>query len=139
MRLLLVIDDREELLGVITATDILGERAVRVAMELGLKRDELSVADLMIPAGEIEVLAYAAVASAKVGHVVATLRRAGRQHALVTDEDEIPGRGVLQPPARRPMVRGIFSLSQIARQLGIALQTTETARNFAEIEAAIGR
>jgi hypothetical protein len=38
------------------------------------------------------------------------------------------------------MVRGIFSLSQVARQLGLALpQTGEVARTFAEIEAALGR
>jgi hypothetical protein len=36
------------------------------------------------------------------------------------------------------MVRGIFSLSQIARQLGIAVQPgAEVARTFSEIEAAI--
>jgi hypothetical protein len=34
-------------------------------------------------------------------------------------------------------LRGIFSASQIARQMGIPLQTTEVARTFAEIEAAI--
>jgi hypothetical protein len=36
-------------------------------------------------------------------------------------------------------VRGIFSASQIARQLGIAIQTTEVAQTFAEIGAALGR
>jgi hypothetical protein len=36
------------------------------------------------------------------------------------------------------MVRGIFSLSQIARQLGVAMATGgEVARTFSEIEAAI--
>src|SRR2546428_10265007 len=37
-----------------------------------------------------------------VGHVLETLRGAGRQHALVVDAES--------------MVRGIFSISQIARQ-----------------------
>src|SRR5436853_174646 len=49
-------------------------------------------------------------------------------------------RGVrlLERPSRRTMVRGIFSLSQIARQLGVAVQTGgEVARTFAEIESAI--
>jgi hypothetical protein len=36
------------------------------------------------------------------------------------------------------MVRGVFSISQIARQLGIALPAgAEVARTFSEIEAAI--
>jgi hypothetical protein len=39
---------------------------------------------------------------------------------------------------RRPAeVRGIFSLSQIARQLGMPLQLPSQAQSFAEIEAAL--
>ena len=34
-------------------------------------------------------------------------------------------------------IRGIFSASQIARQLGVPLQITELARTFAEIEEAL--
>jgi hypothetical protein len=72
----------------------------------------------------VEVIALADVEAARVGHALETLRRAGRQHALVVD--------------REGMVRGIFSLSQIARQLGIALPGGgEVARTFSEIEAAI--
>jgi len=139
VRLLLVIDDREEVLGVLTATDLLGEKAVRVAMERGLKRSELAVADLMTPARELEALTLAEVEAARVGHIVATLRRDGRQHALAVDYDERPGQGPLEPPLRRAMVRGVFSISQIARQLGVALQASEVAHTFAEIEAALGR
>jgi len=32
-------------------------------------------------------------------------------------------------------VRGLFSATQIARQLGVTIQTTEVARTFSEIEA----
>lgn len=34
-------------------------------------------------------------------------------------------------------IRGIFSASQIARQLGIPLEIAEPARTFAEIEQAL--
>ena len=138
VRLLLVVDDRENVLGVITATDILGERPMLVATERGLRRDELTVADIMIPAAQVEVIALADLAGARVGHVLETLRRAGRQHALVMDFDEIPSGRPLALPGRRAMVRGIFSLSQIARQLGVAVTTGgEVARTFSEIGAAI--
>jgi CBS domain-containing protein len=111
VRLLLVADERETVLGVITATDILGERAMLVATERGLRRDELSVADIMVPAE-------------RVGHVLETLRRAGRQHVLVVDAER--------------KVCGIFSLTQIARQLGVLVTTGgAVARTFSEIEAAI--
>ena len=140
VRLLLVVDEREEVLGVITAADILGERAIQAAMQGGMKRDELSVADLMTPASRVEVLALTDVEGARVGHVLETLRRAGRQHALVVDHDMLPARGPLDKPVRRAKVRGIFSISQVARQLGVALQTGgEVARTFSEIESALGR
>jgi hypothetical protein len=109
---------------VITAADILGERPMLVATGRGLRRDELTVADVMTPAPQVEVIPLAEVERARVGHVLETLRRAGRQHALVTD-----GAG---------MVRGIFSISQIARQLGVAVPAgAEVARTFSEIEAAL--
>jgi len=138
VRLLLVTDDHENVLGVITATDILSEKPMRVATERRLRRDELAVADVMTPAEQVEVIAHDDLRGAHVGHVFETLRRAGRQHALVVDFDETPAARPFDPPVRRVMVRGIFSLSQIARQLGITLASgAEVARTFSEIESAI--
>ena len=140
VRLLLVVDERDSVLGVLTATDILGEKALRAALDLGVRRGELTVGDLMTPARQIEVLALADVEGARVGHVLETLRRGGRQHALVVDVDLLPAASLIDPPLRRVMVRGIFSLSQLARQIGVPLQGGgEVARTFSEIEAALGR
>ena len=127
VRLLLVVDEQHEsVLGVITATDILGERPMLAATSRGLRRDELTVADVMTPVEQVEVIAFADVEASRVGHVVETLRRAGRQHALVMD--------------REAMVRGIFSLSQIARQRGVTLAAAgETALTFSQIEAALAK
>ncbi len=127
VRLLLVVDEAQErVLGVITAADVLGERPMQVATGRGLRRDELTVADVMTPAPQVEAIALAEAEAARVGHVLETLRRAGRQHLLVVDQDA--------------MVRGIFSLSQIARQLGVSLPPGgEVARTFSEIEAALAR
>ncbi len=125
VRLLLVVDEEhEKVLGVLTATDILGERPMLAATSRRLRRDELTVADVMTPAAQVEVVALADVEGARVGHILETLRRAGRQHALVVDS--------------RHMVRGIFSISQIARQLGVTLAAGgEVALTFSEIEAAL--
>ena len=140
VRLLLVVDERENVLGLLTATDILGEKAMRVGLDRGIPRGELIVADIMTPASRVEVLLLPDVQGARVGHVLETLRRAGRQHALVVDYDVTPPRRVIDTPLRRAMVRGIFSISQVARQLGVSLQSVgEVARTFSEIEAALGR
>src|SRR6185503_5637900 len=53
VRLLLVVDENEMVLGVITATDVLGEKSLRVALELGARRGELSVGDIMTPARQV--------------------------------------------------------------------------------------
>lgn len=127
VRLLLVVDAERHVEGVITAVDLRSERPIRVAQERGGRIDELSVANVMTPLASMEAVFLSDVARAEVGHVMATLRRSGRQHALVLE------RGA----DGQDMIRGIFSATQIARQVGVSLESPEIARNFAEIEAAI--
>lgn len=124
---LLVADEKRCILGVITSTDTLGEKPTQAVRERAIRYDELQVRDIMTPRDRLEVISLSAVLVAEVGHVVATLRCSGRQHALVADDDA----------SGRQMIRGIFSASQIARQLGAPLPTHQIATTFAEIEAAI--
>ena len=112
------------------SADILGERPVTFAVERVVNRQDILVHDIMTPRERLEVLWHAELVGAEVGHVVATLKATGRQHALVA-ETGADGAG--------QTVRGIFSLSQIARQLGVTIASTEVASTFAEIEAALGR
>ena len=129
VRLLLIVDQDRKVLGLITATDILGEKPVLAAFERGVRREEVLVRDVMMPQEVLEVLNMADVRAAKVGHIVATLKKAGRQHAVVVDRD---AKG-------RQLVRGLFSATQVARQLGVKIQTSEVARTFSEIEAMLAR
>lgn len=128
VRTLLVLDESDKVLGLLTTTDILGEKPMRFLQHMGGTHADILVRDIMTPQRDLEVLHYQDVASAKVGHILATLKAAGRQHAMVVEEKEN------FPQA----IRGIFSATQIARQLGVQLQITEIARTFAEIEAALG-
>lgn len=128
VRLLLVVDEDDKLVGLITARDIDGERAAAVATREGAGFGRIAVAQVMTPAAGIEVLLLEEVLHARVGDIVATLRHSWRQHALVQEED--PYSGV-------PLIRGIFSASQIARQLGIAPQVDELSHTFADIERAV--
>jgi CBS-domain-containing membrane protein len=126
VRLLFVLDRESRVAGVLTAGDLLGEKPMRFAQSHGVARNEIRVGDLMTPAGELEAVSLQEVSQMRVGHVVATLKAVGRQHLLVAEDD-----------GRR--VRGIFSASQVARQLGVQLQTDEVASTFADIEAALVR
>jgi CBS domain-containing protein len=127
VRLLLVVDQDRRVVGVITANDILGEKPLQATVQRGIRREELLVRDIMTPQEQLEVLQMQDVRVAKVGHIVATLRKSGRQHALVIDSDA----------SGKVSVRGVFSATQIARQLGIAIQTSEVATTFSEIEATL--
>ena len=127
VRLLLVLDHDRRVVGLITATDILGEKPMKVTAERGCRREEILVSDIMTPQERLEVLDMADVASARVGHIVMTLTASGRQHAMAVDHDA----------QGKETVRGLFSASQIARQLGTAIPTLEQARTFAEIKSVL--
>jgi len=126
VRLLFVNDAGGAVQGVITATDLLGEKPMRFMRDRGIPHSEIRVGDIMTPAAHLEAIALQDLASMRVGHVVATMRAVRRQHLMVSEGD-----------GRR--IRGLFSVTQIARQLGVELQTTEVARTFADIEAALAR
>ncbi|HTJ97869.1 MAG TPA: CBS domain-containing protein [Rhodocyclaceae bacterium] len=126
VRLLLVVSHDDRVRGVITTADLLGEKPVQVAQHRGIKRNELRVADVMTPVESMEVLDLGDVLRAEVGHIVATLKAVSRVHAIVVEQGQ-----------DHQMLRGIFSASQIARQLGVHVVSHEAARTFAEIEAAI--
>jgi len=80
----------------------------------------------MTPQHTVEVLEMGDVATSRVGDVVATLKRMGRQHALVVDRDATD----------RQTIRGLLSTTQISRQLGEIIDTTDIAGNFANLARA---
>jgi CBS domain containing-hemolysin-like protein len=123
VRLLFVMDSQDRVAGLITSTDIHGEKPMQVVQSRGIRRDEVLVADIMTPVERLEAVDYDDIAHARVGHVLETLKARGRQHALVIEHTE-----------GRQMVRGLLSLSQLCKQLGVTVETTEVADTFLEIE-----
>ncbi|HEV2007290.1 MAG TPA: CBS domain-containing protein, partial [Burkholderiales bacterium] len=81
VRLLLAADENRNVAGIVTATDILGEKPLQVIAERGCRRGDVLVRDIMTPQHRLEVLHMEDIRRAKVGHVVATLKKSGRQHA----------------------------------------------------------
>jgi CBS-domain-containing membrane protein len=108
VRTLLVLDDTDKVVGLVTASDILGEKPINFLRTMGGTHADIMVRDIMTIARDLEVLSMKDVSNAKVGEVVTTLKKMARQHALVVEEN-IDG---------TQTVRGLFSSTQIARQLG---------------------
>jgi CBS-domain-containing membrane protein len=129
VRSLFVVNVDNEVLGLVTATDMLGEKPMQHLARLGGRRSDIRVRDLMTPQSRLEVLALGDIERSCVGQVLATLEEAGRQHAIVVEEDS----------AGREAVRGVFSASQLEKQLGEAVAIGARARTFAEIQAALLR
>ena len=127
VRALFVVGNSNDIVGLVTSVDVLGEKPVLVAQRLRSKRSDLRIADVMVPVEHVEALDIDDVKRASVGNIVTTLKLDGRAHAIVVGQ----GQGGHQT------VLGIFSASQIARQLGVQIQSQEIARTFAEIEAVI--
>jgi len=125
VRLLFVINDAYEIVGLITANDILGERPIKITQQTRMPRSDITVAAIMTPQRGIEVLDAASVQMAKVGDIIATLHALERQHALVAKIDE---------ETRAQTVIGMFSTSQISKLLGHdVMQGTPPAHSLAEI------
>lgn len=128
VRLLMVTGADEQVLGLITARDLLGEKPMQLALARGGKRDDLTVKDLMCAVAQIDTLYLNEVLNARVADILNALKHLGRQHIMVEDID---------PASGLPRVRGIFSATQIGRLLGVPVLGFELASTFAEIEAAL--
>jgi len=138
VRLLFVTDQQERILGLITATDILGEKVVQAMQARGVSKAEVLVPEIMTSREHLDAISMIDVRGAKVGHVLATLRRAGRQHAIVVETSEPPRRERIATLLHAPAVQtvsGLFSMTQIARQLGLQITSPDIAKTFAEVEA----
>jgi signal-transduction protein with cAMP-binding, CBS, and nucleotidyltransferase domain len=128
VRMLFVVTEMPFIEGLITATDLGGDKQMQVVHQRNLHYDELCVADVMTDFGALDAIDYAVVRSAVVGNAVATLQRLGRNHLLVVEA------ATAQTPRR---VRGVISRSQVERQLGRPIDITPIANSFSEIERAL--
>lgn len=130
VRLLLVVNRDDEVLGLITSRDTSGEKPIQLIQERGGKFSDLLVSDLMCPREQIDLIDSRDVLTAKVADIVATLKSLHRQHALVGERDPVTG---------QVRIRGVFSATQIGRQLGAAIQTFDVGSTFTEIEGLLAQ
>jgi CBS domain containing-hemolysin-like protein len=109
VRLLFVMNAADQIIGLATAKDIMGERPIQITRQMRVPRADITVAAVMTPQPDICALDAQAVRDARVGDIVETLNAQNRQHALVVESDKA---------TQSQRVIGMFSTSQISKLLG---------------------
>lgn len=128
IRMLVVIDQSGMLAGLITARDIMGEKPLSIMTRDRVKRGEILVRQVMTPRDQLNPFNFRDVERASVRDVIVQLRNAVRQHAIVLEA---------QDNGKNYFVRGIFSITQIGRQLGMDIPGDGYVQSFAEFEKLI--
>lgn len=127
VRLLFVTDSDENLLGIVTYSDLWGDAPVRYMKEHGGTRADIMVRDIMTVKDRLNALRLQDVSRASVGDIMQTMNILGRQHTLVMETTD----------TGESIIRGIFSTSQIARQVGLPPEPKVRASTFADVKQAV--
>jgi CBS domain-containing protein len=128
VRLLFVVSHMPGVDGIVTAADLQGERPMQLVSRRHVKFEDLTVADVMTPLPDIDVIDFAFLRRANVRQVIAALVKTGHAHMLVIEHAS------RTTPER---IRGVISKTQIERQVGTQLPESGMATSFAEMTAAL--
>ena len=113
VRMLLVTGSTGAVMGIVTVTDIESGRAEKIAAKTGEEPMSLQVQDIMTLRGRLEVIPLDKVESASIGQMLATMRDAGRRHALVLWQNSESG---------SEEICGIFSVTRLASLLNLEIK-----------------
>jgi CBS domain-containing protein len=101
-----VLDEkRNQVLGLVTAYDIMGEKPLRATQALGISRDEVRVIDVMDRAEDWHVARMEDVEKATVALMLEAFQRTGRSHIAVVEDGD----------GKEPRLRGVFSAAKLLR------------------------
>ena len=107
---LLVVDkDGHTLAGIISGNDLFGEKPIKWLQQSGGDRAQLKMRMLMTPITEALLLPFGQLQSARIGNIIHTFQNEKKNYALALEHNPV------QPDS--PIIRGLFSLAQIKKQL----------------------
>lgn len=132
VRSAIVIDERGEPLGLVTAYEILGEKPVRLVESVGRAmraqgRASVKVASIMEPVSNWQVIDVHDLQQRTVADAVETFRRTGRTHIPVVE----------RTAGGEDRLRGMLSATEVARRTGVDTSGLRHAAIFAEIGQAV--
>ena len=107
VHMLLVQDEKKQVVGIVSTEDLLGEKPIKLMQENRIERRDINVNMLMAPTKNIIAFNIEDIQQARVGNIVNTMKTRRQHYALVIRFSE----------EGDPFVRGLFSTSQISKQL----------------------
>lgn len=123
VRTKLVVNEQREFIGVLGLEDLSEHNMALKRIDLGVKQSELMVRDLMHARRDIRAVNYDEFAKARVGDVVATLKKQRQDYLLVVDQEA-------------HHIRGIVSAREVAKRLHTDVEI-EKELTFADIFSAV--
>jgi CBS domain containing-hemolysin-like protein len=123
-RVKLVINEIEQLRGIVTHADLVSTHTMRVSAELNIPRRDLTVGDLMTPRKHIRAIQRELIAHASIGHVVETFKAINTAYLLVTNEEG-------------SHITGMFCLRDLQRRNIVSIGSSYRAESFAELYQAL--
>ena len=125
VRLLLVINNENHLLGLVTYRDFIGEKVINIIAKEHVTREHIQVGQVMTRLPDLNPFMYTDIEHSTIKNVIGFLREVGRQHAIVIepldDNDNY-------------FIRGIFSVTHIGRLLGMDVSSDDHVQSFADFE-----
>lgn len=119
----LVVNQSNDLLGVIGRQHLNDDVSLLKALQLGIKRDELTVNDLMVPRSAMKAIDVEQLTGATVGDVVIALKKSHCEYLVVVDKNE-------------HHIRGLISAHELSERLRTPV-VIERELTFADIVSAI--
>lgn len=111
---MLLVEDKGKIIGLIGQEDLLSEKPLRLMQEKSIDRNEITVEMLMRPHHKILVIDINNLKNAKVGHIVKTFKEHSVSYILVVKKSK----------GEKHLIKGLFSASQISRQLHADITST---------------
>lgn len=119
----LVVDQTHDLLGVIARHHLNDDVSLLKALQLGVKRDELMVKDLMVPRSAMKAIDVEQLRDATVGDVVTALKKSRCEYLVVVNKNE-------------HQIRGLISAHELSERMRAPV-VIEKELTFADIVSAI--
>jgi len=134
VRVLFVIDENTNIIGLVTTFDILGEKPILHLQRAhdgqfnAYKRSQISVQDIMEPLSELNMISMKELDQAKVADIAEIFKHSTQRHMIVLESTATSACKIM---------RGLFSAAHIESAVGISLEFSDPLSNFSDIEYAL--